>query len=227
MRVGAVVQARMSSSRLPGKVLRPLAGRPMLSYLLEKLLRLTCLDAVAVATSEEPDDRPVAEFTEQQGVHLWRGPLNDVAARFLGASRSLDLDGFVRISGDSPLLDCSLVDRAVEMFRTEPCDLITNTLVRTYPKGHSVEVVRTSTYLNAYPDMAADELEHVTTHFYRNQNRFKIRDFRCSRNLGHINMSIDTAADFNRAQALLEKMRRPHWEYGYVELLTLLGDQES
>src|SRR6266852_6355172 len=113
MMIGAFVQARMSSRRLPGKVLRPIDGKPVLLYVLERLERCRTLDSVLVATSVDPSDDAVEEICHRRGTPCCRGPLDDVAGRFLAAARERDVDGFVRVSGDSPLLDQRLVDEAV------------------------------------------------------------------------------------------------------------------
>jgi spore coat polysaccharide biosynthesis protein SpsF len=106
MSIGVIVQARMSSSRLPGKVLREVQGRALLGHLLDGLRQAKGPDTLLVATSVDPSDDAV-----------WRGPLDDVAARFLGAAEAASLDAAVRICADSPLLDPALVDQAVALFR--------------------------------------------------------------------------------------------------------------
>ncbi|HUE14627.1 MAG TPA: NTP transferase domain-containing protein, partial [Planctomycetaceae bacterium] len=122
-RIGAIVQARMNSRRLPGKSLRPLCGKPMLQYVLENLAQLDELAETIVATSTDPSDDPIAEFCERVGTACFRGPLDNVAERFLQALRTHDLSAFVRISGDSPLLDPRLVARAVALFAESAVDL--------------------------------------------------------------------------------------------------------
>src|SRR4051794_2173021 len=115
MPTAAVVQARSGSTRLPGKVLREVGGRPLLAYLLERLEHAVLIDGVVVATSDDASDDSVVAFCRTVGADCHRGPVADVAGRILGAVRERDLDAFVRISGDSPLLDQGLVDRAVAL----------------------------------------------------------------------------------------------------------------
>ena len=117
MTVGAVVHARMGSSRLPGKVLADLGGRPALAWLVERMERAAEVDVVVVATSVEAADDPVAAFCSERGVKLHRGPLEDLAARVLGAAEAFGFDAVVRVNGDSPLLDQRLVDRGVALLR--------------------------------------------------------------------------------------------------------------
>src|SRR5438552_13589075 len=110
MRIGAIIQARMTSSRLPGKVLQPMHGRPMLQYLLDRLSRASGVSDVIVATSGDRSDDPIERFCHAAGVKCVRGSLLDVAARFLDVLAAWPLDAFVRVSADSPLLDQRIVD---------------------------------------------------------------------------------------------------------------------
>ena len=141
--IGAIVQARMSSMRLPGKSLRPLCGKPMLQYVLESLAQVDELAETIVATSSDPSDDPIAEFCDQFGSVCFRGSLDHVAERFLQTANARGLSAFVRVSGDSPLLDPRFVARAVDLFVESNADVVTNVFPRTYPPGMSVELVRT------------------------------------------------------------------------------------
>src|SRR5689334_213909 len=126
MALVAVVQARYSSRRLPGKVLQEVAAKPLLAYLLERLARCSTLRGIVVATSVEKSDDAIARFCIERGIELYRGPLADVLGRFVGAAETLNLDALVRINGDSPLLDPAIVDQAVELFEQGDVDLVTN-----------------------------------------------------------------------------------------------------
>jgi spore coat polysaccharide biosynthesis protein SpsF (cytidylyltransferase family) len=219
--IGAVVQARTGSTRLPGKVLRSLRGQPLLVYVLERLERARRLDALVVATSTAAVDDAVAELCAAHGVACFRGPLDDVAARFVGAAAAHGLDAIVRVSGDSPLLDQALVDRGVELYGDD-VDLVTNVSPRTFPPGQSVEVVRTEALRAACAEMAeAEDREHVTRHLYAHPGRFRIRSFAAARDYGGLRLVVDTGEDFERVEAILGRMTRPHWDYGLDEVVEL------
>lgn len=216
MRTIAVIQARFNSQRLPGKVLRPLLGRPMIDYLLEGLDRCRTLNGIVLATSFESSDDPVASFARDKGVPCFRGPLDDVANRMLGAARSVGADALVRVSGDSPLLDPALVDSAVELYQQESGDLVTNVWPRSFPRGQSVEVISCLALARAVNAMTTDyEREHVTTHFYANPERYSIHSFTASRPRPDLQLSVDDASDFARCEAILSALDRPHWEAGW------------
>jgi spore coat polysaccharide biosynthesis protein SpsF len=222
LRINAVVQARMSSERFPGKVLAPLAGRPVLLYLLERLRLVNGLDGVVVATSTGPDDDAIAAFCETHGVPCSRGSLGDVAGRFLATTREHDLDAFVRVSADSPLLDSRLVEQGVALFRSSTPDIVSNVFPRSYPPGQSVEVVDTAAFAAAYPEMSdPDEREHLTLFFYRRPDRYRIEAFGGPLDNAVPGFAIDVPADLDRIAAIVGAMRRPHVEYSYQELIEL------
>jgi spore coat polysaccharide biosynthesis protein SpsF len=204
-KIVAVVVARQSSRRLPGKVLRPLLGRPMLTYTLERLAAVMRLDETVIATSAERSDDVLATFAERCGIPCWRGSLDDVLGRLCDAAAVCGADAVVRISGDSPLIDPVIVAMAVKLYLDDPVDLVTNVFPRSFPMGQSVEVLSRGALerLALEADEAADR-EHVTRYAYAHSDRFLIRNFSAARPRPDLQLSVDTVADFERAAALLE-----------------------
>jgi len=221
MRIGILIQARMSSRRLPGKVLKPLAGKPVLGHVVDRCKRVEGADLVAVVTSVEPSDDPVAAFAEDAGVALFRGSLDDVAARFIGAAAALETDAFVRVNADSPLLDPALLARGIAMFRGGGADLVSNVARRTFPTGLSVEVVDRARYQTAYGGMDAEEREHVTLHYYRNPEQFRIASFESERELGDRTLSVDTPEDFERIERIVCALERPDQDHDWEGTIAL------
>jgi spore coat polysaccharide biosynthesis protein SpsF len=220
--VGVVVMARMTSRRFPGKVLHPLAGRPALEYLVERLARAERADTVVVATSTEPSDDPVEALCRRLPVHCHRGPLENVALRLLEAMDGLGLRAGVRVSGDSPLLDQGLVDQAVELFGEGDADLVTNVFPRSFPRGQSVEVINREALQRALASMGTgDDTEHVTPYLYRHPELFRIRNFEAGADHSDTALTIDEPEDAARIEAILARMDRPHWEYSWKEALEL------
>ena len=223
MKIGAILQARMSSKRLPGKVLYNVAGKPMLQYLLEGIDHCKGLDKIVVATSVEDSDSAIEDYCKGFGVSCVRGSLENVARRFMEVLNKFNFEAFVRVNGDSPLLDYRLVDMAVSMFRAGSYDLVSNVLKRTFPKGQSVGVVRTKTFLATYPLIrTAKDREHVTSYFYRHVNDFSIRNFESGKMYGDIQLSVDTPEDMLQIEELVDRMEKPHWEYTFEDLIGLL-----
>jgi spore coat polysaccharide biosynthesis protein SpsF len=222
MALVAVVQARYSSRRLPGKVLQQVAAKPLLEYLLERLARCSTLQGVVVATSVEESDDAIARFCNERGIALYRGALADVLGRFIGLAETLSFDALVRINGDSPLLDPAIVDRAVELFQEGGADLVTNVYPRSFPKGESVEVMSVAALRKA-AEQTSDpcDHEHVTRYFYQHADRFRIRNFKREPSVADIQLSVDTPEDLSAFGQLVAAMRRPQAEYGLDEILAL------
>jgi len=222
MKIGALIQARMQSTRAPGKVLRPLAGRPLLAYLLDRLERAKDLDLVAVATSDSSADDPIETFCAEQEVACHRGALEDVAGRFVEAARRFELDALVRVNGDSPFLDQDLVTTGVELFRQAEVDLVTNVFPRSFPVGASVEVISAPVLGEVRAETSRpDDLEHVTQFFYRHPDRFRIVAFSAEEDHSGESLAFDQPRDAEEIEAVLALMRRPHWDYGWKEVLEL------
>lgn len=225
MRIGAIIQARMSSQRLPNKVLLETAGKPMLQYLLERLEHCDCLDNIVVATSVDDSDTPIADYCRQNGIACYRGSLSNVASRFNEVLDVYHFDAFVRVTGDSPLLDQRLIEKGVSLFLGGDFDLVTNVLPRTYPIGQSVEVLRSVTYQSTYDRMREEEdLEHVTRFFHKHPEEFRIQNFALTENLNHIQLSVDTGQDMDNFVTIASKMTRPHWEYTLEDILRIYQD---
>lgn len=224
--IAAVVQARMTSSRLPGKVLRPLAGKPVLEYLLEGLDRAEGIDLVVVATSTDPSDDPVAEYCWDRGTELHRGPLENVAERFGQVVERFGLEAFARTTADSPLVDHRVATRAAEIYRSDGFDLVTNVFPKsTFPAGQSVELVSGEAFRSALPRITEPyDREHVTAFFYRNQEGFRIENFTSESDDGDLDMSLDTEEEAEVLEAMISRMDRPHTEYNSDQLAEMFRD---
>lgn len=221
MKIVSVIQARISSRRLPGKVLQIVREKPMLAYVVERLRRCRQLDGVVLATSNEVSDDPIAAFAETIDLPCYRGPLNDVAARLLGAADTANAQALVRICGDSPLIDSALVDRLVLVFReSDRPDIVSNVAKRTFPKGQSVEVISMdalrSRVLNG---MTPTEREHVTENFYKHANGARIVNVEHTEPLGDMQLSVDSAEDMLCFEALLDILGAPYWRHGLADVV--------
>ncbi len=218
--IGVIVQARMRSHRLKGKTLRALAGRPMLDYVLERVSRCRGVTQIIVSTSAEPDDDPIESHCERSGIPCFRGDHENVALRFLETLNEFEFDAFVRICGDSVFIDPELINNVVERFRTGPFDLVTNNLQRTFPAGQTVEVVDADVFRHAYPRMRTGaQQEHVTRYFYDHSEDFEIFNMTAEKSYASLKLSVDTQEEFDRAGELIRRMERPHWDYGWREIV--------
>ncbi len=159
----AIIQARMGSTRFPGKTLADLAGRSMLSRVVQRVRLVPTIDQVVVATSTSAGDAAIADFCERDGIPCFRGSEGDVLDRFYNAAKNYGADIVVRITADCPLIDPAVIDRVVERFRSEGCDYASNTLRYTYPDGLDTEVFSIAALERAWREARKpSEREHVT-----------------------------------------------------------------
>lgn len=167
MNVNVFIQARMSSQRFPGKVLAPLHGKPLVMHLIERAQLACGVDKVVVLTSDEPSDAPLVAYLGSVGCPVFCGDLNNVFMRFHMALNKYPCDYFIRLSADSPLMDGQLLDDMVVYAREGTYDFISNVHTRRFPRGQSVEIVRSKTFLsvNAH-SLNAEQQEHVMPYFY-------------------------------------------------------------
>lgn len=205
-RVVVVVQARMSSERLPGKVLLPLGGRPLLEQLLRRLAHCRSVDDVVVATSTAPSDDLLDQWLTENGVTMYRGALEDVAGRVAAAASLHSADLLVRVSGDSPLLDARIVDECVGAYVDQEPDLVSNVFPRTFPHGQSVEVLRPSLLEAVSSRQDRDQREHVTKFFYDHSEEYKIVNVCSSQPAPDARLVVDTLEDYQRLAALFDAL---------------------
>ena len=218
----AVVQARMGSTRLPGKVLADLGGRPVLGLMIDRLARAH-VDRVVVATSDGPADDAIARLATSRGVAVVRGPESDVLERFLLALDHHPADDVVRLTADCPLIDPVIVDSAIGMHRRCGADYTSNSLERTFPDGLDVEVVRAAALRAAAAEATArDEREHVTPFLHRHPERFRLASLETDEWLGHERWTLDTPADLARLREIVAALRDPV-RAGWHDVLAVAG----
>ncbi len=194
----AVLQARMSSSRLPGKVLRPLLGQPMILRQIERLRRCRRLDRIVVATGDHPSDDILAETLAGAGLDLVRGPLEDVLGRFLKVIETLGLTGdMVRLTADCPLADPDVIDACIDLRREGGFDYASNGQVRTWPRGLDVEAFTVEALQRAGAEAVSDyDREHVTPWLYRPGSPFRRGDLVQARDDSALRWTVDLPEDF-------------------------------
>ncbi|MGW5050728.1 cytidylyltransferase domain-containing protein [Actinokineospora sp. NPDC004072] len=208
VRVNAVIQARMTSSRLPGKVLRDLGGRPVLEWAV-RAARRAAVDRVVIATSDDPSDDPIA--ARDWGVDVVRGPLEDVLGRFLVAVDRHPCDAVLRITADCPLHDPVLLDQVVGLWRADPSlDYASNTLVRTLPRGYDAEVVRVDVLRAQAAVPVGPHREHVTSGVYTDP-RHRCAGVVAAPAAADLRVTLDTEADAAVIDAVVAALGEPSW----------------
>ncbi|GAB3357403.1 cytidylyltransferase domain-containing protein [Modestobacter lapidis] len=215
MRVAAVVQARMGSTRLPGKVLRPLGGRPVLSWVLRAVEASGCADEVVVATTVLPEDDPVEQWARESGVAVVRGSADDVLARYLDALAAHPADAVVRLTADCPLLDPALLRGVVALWRSAPdaYDYVATTLERTLPRGLDVELVSAPALRRAGAGAGGHHRAHVTSYVWSRPDLFRLGGLVVRPAAADLRVTLDTAEDAALLDALVARLgdAPPDW----------------
>jgi spore coat polysaccharide biosynthesis protein SpsF len=173
MKIVATIEARMTSSRLPGKTLLPAAGMPMLEHLVRRLRAVPSIDAIVLATTVNAADAPLVELANRLGIAAFRGDEDDVMQRVIDAAAFVNADVVVEITGDCPIIDPEIVEQTIRMFKAHRADYVSNALVRSYPDGMDTQVFRLET-LRRSAAMTNDRLdrEHVTLHIRNHPELF-------------------------------------------------------
>ncbi len=207
-KVVLIIQARMGSTRLPGKVLMDVAGKPMLSQQIRRLKECTALDEIVIATTTNPADEPLCKLARREQVGCFRGSEQDVLSRFVGAARQTRADVIVRITADCPLIDPQITDRVIMELTNHvgQCDYASNVLQRTYPRGLDVEALYWDTLLRI--DRLAQSQasrEHVTTIIRFEQPQiFLCRSVMDAENNADLRWTVDTTADLQLIRLLYD-----------------------
>lgn len=221
----AILQARMSSTRLPGKVLKPMLGRPLMGRQIDRIRRSTRVDRLVVATSDQIADDPVAAFCASEGVACFRGSLDDVLGRFHGAAIAFGpADHVVRLTADCPLIDWTVIDAAIDLHLRTGADCSGNVIERTYPDGLDVEVMTAATLARAARE-AVDkyEREHVTPYIYRHPELFRLAHLTQAPNLAELRWTVDNPADFAMVEAVFAKLEPRKRDFVQADVLALLS----
>lgn len=211
-----IVQARMSSKRLPGKTLMILNGYPLLKYVIDNIKKSKKIKKIVVATSSLKNDDKIVDYCKKNKVEYFRGNLKNVANRFYKILKNRKYNSFVRISGDSPLIDYKLLDKIINIYNKGNYDICTNVMKRSFPKGQSIEVFSSNIFLQNFSKLNSFfDLEHVTNYFYKNYKKFKIFNLSSKQNYSKINLSIDNKKDFVRINKLIKILNGKYasWDF--------------
>jgi spore coat polysaccharide biosynthesis protein SpsF len=221
--VVAIVQARMSSSRLPGKVLSELAGTPMLRLIVKRVQAAQTVEDVVVAVADEPGAMALVEVASAAGAATSLGSSQDVLDRFVQAARSRHADVIVRITADDPFKDPEVIDRVVSALLTDDSvDYASNTLRPTYPEGLDVECIRSEALERAWREaVLPSEREHVTPYIWNHTERFTVRNVEYQKDLSSRRWTVDYPDDLAFARSVYEAMA-PDTMFGMHEMLDLL-----
>lgn len=223
-RIVGIIQARMGSTRLPGKALADLAGAPFFARVVERMRACETLDALVLATTTDPSDDPLVALATSLGLPVYRGAVDDVLDRFTQAARMVDAHLIVRITADDPFKDPQVTDHAVRLWLNQPdLDYVSNTLRPTYPEGLDIEVFTREALERAWREaQLPSEREHVTPYIWKHPDRFRLLNFEHERDLSHLRWTVDYPEDLTFARAVYERLYRPGQVFLMADILRLL-----
>jgi glutamate-1-semialdehyde 2,1-aminomutase len=224
MKIVVIVQARMGSTRLPNKVMKPIDGIPMIELLLSRLARATEVDQIIVATSVDERNLPLVEHVRKLGYICEQGSEHDVLDRYVQAAKNHNADVLVRITGDCPLVDPELVDEVIRRFKIEDVDYLCNNYPPTYPDGLDIEVCTFKALEQARQETNDKfDREHVTP-YLRKPGKFKIATMQNNEDFSSLRWTVDEPADFEVIKKVFKHFH-PRTDFTWCEILTLQAEQ--
>lgn len=225
MKIIATIEARMTSSRLPGKVLLQAAGKPMLGYLVNRLRAVPSLDGIVLATTVNATDDALEEFSNQVGIGCYRGSEDDVMARVIGAAESADAGVIVEITGDCPIIDPQIVEQTIRMFEAHQADYVSNAHIRSYPDGMDTQVFRLATLQRSaiLTDDALDH-EHVTLHIRNHPEIFSHVHLVAPPEIHwpELGLTLDEPKDYELLKKIIEHFEPTNTLFSCLDVVRLL-----
>jgi spore coat polysaccharide biosynthesis protein SpsF len=224
MRVVTTIEARMRSSRLPGKVLKPVLGKAMLARMIERLHRAAWSDDIVVATTTHPADDPIVELARALDVRCHRGSEDDVLARVLEAATAAGADLIVETTADCPLIDPGVIDQLVHTFQTNDVDYCANVLAPTYPRGLDVQVFARAVLEDvAERTREPADREHVSLYIYEHPERYRLLNVASGLPdwVGRLRLTVDTADDLALVERVYETLYPRNPAFGLTDLVAL------
>lgn len=225
MKIVAIIQARMGSSRLPGKVLKDLAGETVLSRVLSRVGQSSLIDQILVATTDEAADDPIVEECGKHSAAVFRGDQHDVLDRYWRAAELARAEIIVRITSDCPLIDPEITDKTIAAFLETRPDYASNALIRTYPRGLDTEVMSCSALERAWRESKKQyEREHVTPYLYENPAKFRVLSITGDMDHSDCRWTLDTPEDLRFLRAVYERLHGRDI-FSWRDVLAFLGDE--
>jgi len=220
-------QARMTSTRLPGKVMKEVLGKPLLEYQFERLQRVKEADELIIATTNNDSDQPIVELCKRLGIAYYCGSEEDVLSRYYEAATQLGADVIVRVTSDCPLIDPSIVDRVIKLYKDkrDNYDYVSNTLTRSYPRGMDTEVfsykVLEEAFINA---KEKPEREHVTPYICWQPERYRLGNVSHHEDQSRHRWTVDQIEDFLLIENIIKALYPDKPHFNMTDVLDILKE---
>lgn len=209
--ITAIIQARMSSTRLPGKIMKDIEGEPMLWRVIERVKAAKNTQDIIIATTENEADRQVIEFAQKRGINVFAGSESDVLDRYYQAARFFgNPEVIIRVTSDCPLIDPEIIDKTIEFFLKNDFDYAsTGRIQSTFPDGLDTEVFKLSALERAWREAKLlSEREHVTPYIWKNPRLFKVGELKNEKDLSHLRWTVDEERDLEFVRAVFQNLYR-------------------
>ena len=222
----AIIQARMGSTRLPGKVLMKVSNTPLLKIMLPRVEKSNRLNKIVIATSTHAQDNPIEDFCNNNNVPCFRGSESDVLSRYYESAKQFDADVIVRLTADCPLIDSKIIDKVIDLYFTEKVDYSSNTVPpdkSKFPDGSDVEVFSYNALERAFSEAKKDsEREHVTHYFWRNNNGFRTAQLSQEDNWSKYRFTVDYPEDFEVVEFVIQELERRKSSGSLKEIIEII-----
>lgn len=229
MKIVAIIQARMGSTRLPGKILKKVLGKTLLEYQLERVQRSKLIDEIVVATTTKKSDDDIVSLCNSLNISTYRGSEEDVLSRYFEAAVQYEADIVVRLTSDCPLIDPNIVDQVIQLYLdNQPIDYVSNAIERSFPRGLDTEVFSFATLKKAYEEATLQrDREHVTAYIYTNRHLFSLTYLKNDRDYRHYRWTVDTKEDFELIRLILEEIYPNNPTFTMHDIIELLNDHPN
>jgi spore coat polysaccharide biosynthesis protein SpsF len=219
-----VLQARMSSARLPGKVMMKVNGTPMIYWQIQRILKSKKVGKLVVATSLDSTDDPLVSFLEEKSIIVHRGSLDNVLSRYVEVAMHFPHDALIRLTGDCPLVMPDLMDLMIDQFHEEKVDYLSNTLIPTFPDGLDIEIIKPGILQElATFKLEARELEHVTYGVYHRPERFRLSNFLNDVDRSSDRWTVDYQEDLDFVRGIFEEFSGREASFSYRDVCSFLA----
>ncbi|PZM67284.1 cytidylyltransferase domain-containing protein [Paenibacillus dendritiformis] len=224
-RVVAIVQARMGSSRLPGKVLKPLIDHSVLGHVILRLKAVNSINEIIIATTQNPEDDSIISECNKYNVPVYRGSTENVLSRYYEAAQKFNADIVVRVTSDCPLVDPGITGNIIKYFFELDADYVSNKLIETFPRGLDTEVFTMSSLEKAYEGAYNDiHREHVTPYLYLHPDKFKLFNYSCEKDYSAYRWTLDTNEDYQLIELIYKILYEPNKIFTWLEIIHLMED---
>lgn len=231
MKIIATIEARMNSSRLPGKVMMEIGGIPSLGYMINRVRQSNKIENIVIATTTNEADTTIVEYARTiEGIYYTRGSENDVMGRVIQAGQEHEADIIVELTGDCPLIDPNIIDKAINLFLENDVEYVSNVDIRSYPDGMDVQVMRLDTLIDSYKRTeSALEREHVTLNIRKDKGRYRRIDMIAEKEIywPDLGLTLDEKEDLQFLRLVVERLGERREKATCEDIVNLISNEKE